>query len=124
MLESLPVTLAVGVALGFLSGIGAGGGSLLLLWLTLVLGVENASAQVVNLLFFLFAGGSAVLTRLLRREANLRLVLPAIAAGCAAAGVFSFAGRMLPESWLQRGFGLLLLAIGLKELLYRGRKRR
>ena len=37
MLESLPVALIVGTLLGFLTGLGVGGGSLLILWLTLVL---------------------------------------------------------------------------------------
>ena len=37
LLESLPVALIVGTVLGFLTGLGVGGGSLLILWLTLVL---------------------------------------------------------------------------------------
>ena len=38
MLNSLPICLVVGTVLGFLTGLGIGGGSLLMLWLTLVLG--------------------------------------------------------------------------------------
>ena len=34
MLESLPVIIIVGTVLGFLSGLGIGGGSLLIIWLT------------------------------------------------------------------------------------------
>ena len=37
MLESLPVAVIIGTVLGFLSGLGIGGGSLLILWLTAVL---------------------------------------------------------------------------------------
>ena len=37
MLESLPVTLIVSTVLGFLSGLGIGGGSLLILCLTMVI---------------------------------------------------------------------------------------
>ena len=53
MLESLPVILVIGTVLGFLAGIGVGGGSLLVLWLTLVLGMEHPQARLINLLFFL-----------------------------------------------------------------------
>ena len=53
MLDSLPVILLVGTALGFLSGLGIGGGSLLILWLTLVLNTDHAAARGINLLFFL-----------------------------------------------------------------------
>ena len=40
MLESLPVTLIIGTLLGFLSGLGVGGGSLLILWLTVILQIH------------------------------------------------------------------------------------
>ena len=40
MLGSLPFSVLVGTVLGFLSALGIGGGSLLILWLTLVLGWE------------------------------------------------------------------------------------
>ena len=53
MLNSLPICLVVGTVLGFLTGLGIGGGSLLMLWLTLVLGVSQAEARQINLLFFL-----------------------------------------------------------------------
>ena len=45
--------IIVGAALGFLSGLGVGGGSLLLLWLTLVMGTDRDTARAMNLLFFL-----------------------------------------------------------------------
>ena len=60
MLDSLTVSLIVGTALGFLSGLGVGGGSLLILWLTLVLGMEQGEARTVNLLFFLPAAAVAL----------------------------------------------------------------
>lgn len=53
MLESLPVALIVGTLLGFLTGLGVGGGSLLILWLTLVLEMPQTAARGINLLFFL-----------------------------------------------------------------------
>ena len=53
MLESIPFSITVGILLGFLTGLGTGGGSLLVLWLTLVLHMDPAQARVVNLMFFL-----------------------------------------------------------------------
>ena len=53
MLESFPVCIAVGTILGFLAGLGIGGGSLLILWLTMVLGMPQPEARFINLLFFL-----------------------------------------------------------------------
>lgn len=52
LLESLPVALIVGTVLGFLTGLGVGGGSLLILWLTLALEMPQTAARGINLLFF------------------------------------------------------------------------
>ena len=53
MVDSLWVILPVAVVLGFLSGLGTGGGSLLILWLTMVANMAPAEARAMNLLFFL-----------------------------------------------------------------------
>ena len=53
MVSSIPVSILVGTVLGFLTGLGTGGGSLLILWLTLVLGMEAPLARSINLMFFI-----------------------------------------------------------------------
>ena len=50
------IPLAVGAATGVLSGFGVGGGTLLLVYLTAVAGVDQHLAQGINLLYFLPAG--------------------------------------------------------------------
>ena len=52
LLESLPVALIVGTVLGFLTGLGVGGGSLLILWLTLVLEMPQTAARGIICCFF------------------------------------------------------------------------
>ena len=64
MLNSFPIALVAGALLGFLAGLGTGGGSLLLLWLTLIIGNESETARTINLLFFLTAAGSVRALRL------------------------------------------------------------
>ena len=49
------ISVIVGTLLGFLSGLGTGGGSLLILWLTLGLGWMNEAARLANLAFSLLA---------------------------------------------------------------------
>ena len=53
------VPLAVGIGTGVLSAWGVGGGTLLLLVMTLFLGVDQRTAQGINLLFFLPTAASA-----------------------------------------------------------------
>lgn len=121
MLTTFPVLLAVGTVLGFLAGIGVGGGSLLILWLTLVIQLPYEQARFLNLLFFL---PSAVISSVFRwKQGNLpfRQVLPGIIAGCIAAVLSGWIGRYFDTALLKKGFGILLLFTGLRELLYKSK---
>ena len=124
MLDSFPVALAVGIVLGFLSGLGIGGGSLLILWLTLVLGFNQPAARGINLLFFLPASAICCVFRLRQGKLKLRECLPAIVSGCIAAVLGSLAAASMNTELLRKPFGILLLATGLRELLYRPHRRR
>lgn len=119
MLESFPVMLLVGAVLGFLSGLGIGGGSLLILWLTMVLGTEQSSARLINLLFFVPSAVIACLFRLKQGSLKIRAVIPAALTGCAAAAFFSWLSYRLDVELLKKLFGAVLLAAGARELFYR-----
>lgn len=118
MLSSFPLALAVGTVLGFLTGLGIGGGSLLILWLTMVLEIPQETARTINLLFFLPSALIACLFRAKQGTLVIRRVLPAILSGCIAAVLFSFLGFSLDTQLLRKAFGVLLLITGLRELLY------
>lgn len=122
MLDNPVVILTIGSLLGFLSGLGVGGGSLLMLWLTLVLGMEHSVARNINLLFFIPSAIIASLFRWKQGALDLKKILPAVVAGCISAGCFSFVSRNIDISVIKKLFGLLLLATGLRELFYRPRK--
>lgn len=124
MLGSFPVSVAVGTILGFLTGLGTGGGSLLVLWLTLALHLPPEQAKVINLLFFL---PSAIISTVLRwRRGGIpwkKVAIPALA-GCLAAVIFATVGEKMNTELLQKLFGVLLIFTGLRELTYRDRKAR
>lgn len=124
MLESLPAMLLVGTLLGFLSGLGIGGGSLLILWLTMVLGSDPATARSVNLLFFIPSAVVACIFRLRQGSLKLKPILPAIMAGCAAAALFSWISTILDVEILKKLFGAVLVAAGIREIFYRPRNAR
>lgn len=124
MLNTLPVMLFVGAILGFLSGLGVGGGSLLMLWLTLVLGLEHAAARNINLLFFLPAAAIASVFRWKQGALDLKRILPAVLAGCISAAVFAWLSRHIDITMIKKLFGGLLLITGFRELFYRPRNAR
>lgn len=123
MLESFPVVLAISTVLGFLAGIGVGGGSLLILWLTLVLGMAHPEARVLNLLFFLPSAVVASLFRWKQGKLEIKKVLPAIITGCVTAAGCSLLSRNLDMELLKKLFGGLLLITGVRELLYKPKKK-
>ena len=122
MVESFPFQLLLGTVLGFLAGIGVGGGSLLMLWLTVVMSQSHALARSINLLFFLPSALIACCFRWKQGALDLKAVLPAILAGCLAAGVCSWLGMLLDTSLLKKLFGGLLIITGLRELFYKQKR--
>jgi uncharacterized membrane protein YfcA len=122
MLNSWPVAFAVATVLGFLAGLGVGGGSLLVLWLTLILDMSHPQARIYNLLFFI---PSAIIASLFRwRSGNLsiRKVLPGVLAGCLCAAGASLLGQSMDIDLLKKLFGILLLATGIRELCYKPKR--
>lgn len=122
MLASLPFILLISTILGFLSGIGIGGGSLLILWLTLIENVPQNTARIVNLLFFIPSACIACLFRWKQGNLNWKTILPAIICGCVSAAIFSWFSTKIDLELLKKLFGGLLLFTGLRELLYKAKK--
>ena len=84
MLNFLIAVLA-GLVCGVLSGFGIGGGSLLMVWMTAVLAMEQKAAQGINLLYFLPTAVCALIFHAKHRQICWKAVVPAALAGCAAA---------------------------------------
>lgn len=122
MLASLPFILLISTILGFLSGIGIGGGSLLILWLTLIENVPQNTARMINLLFFFPSACIACLFRWKQGNLNWKTILPAIICGCVSAAIFSWFSTKIDLELLKKMFGGLLLFTGLRELLYKAKK--
>ena len=103
-----------GFAAGILSAWGIGGGTLLLLLMTLFLNVEQTEAQAINLLYFLPTAGVSLLYHkrngYLNRAVQKKAVPPALL--CAAAA--SLAASALDVSLLRKPFGLFLLWAGIR----------
>lgn len=111
--------IIVATGLGFLSGLGTGGGSLLILYLTLLCGMEQTEARAINLMFFIPSAVIACLFRWKQGHLQLKNVLPAILAGSVAAGLFSYWSVDWNVQILRKLFGGLMLLTGIKELMYR-----
>ena len=104
-----------GLGAGVISAWGVGGGTLLLLVMTLFLGVEQRTAQGINLLFFLPTAASALWCHFKGGFLDKPTLKSAIPFALAAALVGAWAGATLDTEVLRKPFGvyLLLSAVGL-----------
>ncbi len=111
-----------GLLTGVLSGFGIGGGTLLILWLTLVSGMDQLRAGGVNLLYFVCCALPALWGHwkngLIEKKAVLWCALAGVPACIAAA---MLAARM-DVTLLRRIFGVFLLFIGFRELFSKKEK--
>lgn len=115
-MDSVPVCIVVGAVLGFLTGLGIGGGSLLILWLTQVLTTPQQEAQGINLLFFLPSALLSCFFSFRQGRLRWRIALPAILSGATGAAISAWVATGIHADVLGKVFGFLLLAAGLWEL--------
>ena len=121
MLNSFPVAFIAAAAFGFLSGIGVGGGSLLMVWLTMVVGSDPFTARCINLMVFIPCALCASLLRLKQGGLPGKKMTAPIILGAVTAGILSYISTGIVTQWLKKIFGALLLFTGVRELLYKPR---
>lgn len=112
----------IGALCGILSAFGIGGGSLLMVWLTAALDVEQRTAQGINLLYFLPTALAAIILHTKHRFVDWKTAAYAIPAGCVMAALFSWFSAQMDLAILQKLFGGFLLIIGILEFR-KGRKK-
>ena len=112
----MAVGILAGLLCGVLTGLGVGGGSLLMVWLTAVLGMEQRAAQGVNLLYFLPTSLSSAFVHMRRKLVDFDIALPAAAAGALSACAGAFLTQRMDVGLLRKLFGVLLMTVGAMEV--------
>ena len=98
--------------LAALSGMGVGGGGLFVVFLSLFSDLPQITIQGINLLFFIFSSGAAVLIHVSRRKIFGKAVLTMIVFGILGSLLGSALAGIAPASLLRRTFGIMLVATG------------
>jgi uncharacterized membrane protein YfcA len=113
----------IGLATGVLSGFGIGGGSLLILYLTLFSGVPQFTAAGINLLYFLFCAPAALVSHWKNRLIDKKTAVFCIGAGIPSSIAASLIAAYIDVDILRRIFGVFLLYIGIRELFVKTPKK-
>lgn len=106
------IPMLAGFGAGILSAWGIGGGTLLLLLMTLFLGVEQTQAQAINLLYFLPTAGISLLEHRKNGYLDRVVIRSAAPAGVLAALCAAWAATSVDIALLRKPFGLFLLWAG------------
>lgn len=118
------IAAIAGLVCGVLSGLGIGGGTLLMVWMTAVMQVEQTTAQGINLLYFLPTAACALILHAKNRLLRLKVILPAAIAGGICAVCSAILATAIDTGLLRKIFGGFLLLVGLREVFYRDKKAR
>ncbi|MGE5629694.1 MAG: sulfite exporter TauE/SafE family protein [Caulobacteraceae bacterium] len=110
------LTTIIGFASGIISGMGIGGGTILIPALVFILGTRQQIAQSINLLVFIPSAIGAIIIHLKNKNIEKSILIKLIIAGCAGAVAGSYLAVNLDSNLLKRIFGVFLLVMGLYEV--------
>ena len=117
----LPFLCGLGASL--ISAWGVGGGTLLLLVMTLFLGVDQRTAQGINLLFFLPTAASALICHARGGFLDKPTLKTAVPIAVAAALAGAWIATAIDVELLRRPFGVYLLLSGISLILPQKKKK-
>ncbi|MBQ9099744.1 MAG: sulfite exporter TauE/SafE family protein [Clostridia bacterium] len=105
-------TVAIAFAVAVLSGLGVGSAGLLVVFLTAAEHLPQLTAQGLNLVFFLFSSGAALIVHMLRTPLLYGCILFLLMGGIPGSLLGSAVAHALPQALLRRLFGGMLIASG------------
>lgn len=122
------MNIAFSLLAGFLAGMagamGLGGGSVLLIYLTVFAGVEQLNAQGINLIFFLPTAFVAIFIYSKRRVIKWKTILPIIIFGVFGTLLSGTIVGTIKTDLLKTIFGILMVFYGGYELLAKQKKKK
>ncbi|HYE11591.1 MAG TPA: sulfite exporter TauE/SafE family protein [Patescibacteria group bacterium] len=110
------LTVLIGFASGIISGMGIGGGTLLIPALVFIIGTQQQIAQSINLLVFVPSAIAALCVHTRKKNIEKGLLLKLAVTGCAGAVIGSLLAVNLDSNLLKRFFGIFLLIMGIYEI--------
>jgi len=108
--------ILAGLAAGIVSGMGIGGGAILIPALTIFLGLEQQQAQHINLLYFIPTAALALRVHVKEGNIEKKGLLPLILWGLPGAICGALIALKLDANYLRKGFAVFLLAMAVYEI--------
>lgn len=116
------LTVLIGFASGIISGMGIGGGTLLIPALVFIAGTRQQIAQSINLIVFIPSAIVALLVHMKKHNIEKGLLLKLAVTGCVGAVIGSMLAVRLDSSILKRVFGVFLFIMGVYEIISKSKR--
>ena len=110
------IPVVVGVLTGILSGFGIGGGTLLMLYLTIIADTPQQTASATNLLYFIACAPLALISHIKNKLVDKKAFIFCVLSGVPMCIFASVIANKIPLDILKKLFGVFLLYVGFKEL--------
>lgn len=110
------INILIGIISGIVSGSGMGGGTILILCLSLFMGVEQHIAQATNLVFFIPTSISAIFVNIKQKIINWKLAIPVAIFGVIGAVIGASISTKMDVKILKKCFGFFLLFIAIFQI--------
>ncbi len=110
------LTVIIGFLSGIISGMGIGGGAILIPALILTSGIDQKLAQGINLVYFLPTAVFALLVHIKNKNVDIKTAAVIGACGIVGAIAGSYVAMGMGSDLLRRLFGIFLAFIGIREV--------
>lgn len=110
------VIILVGFLAGILSGMGVGGGMVLIPALTIFEGVGQHTAQTVNLFYFIPTAAAALFVHIKNKNVELKKAVTIVGAGLVFSLFGAYLAVRLSANILGRVFAVFVIAAGIREI--------
>lgn len=109
--------LLAGLFSGMLGSMGLGGGTVLIIYLSVFTDVKQLTAGGINLLFFIPIALIAVISYAIKKDIKWKLIIPIMIGGVVGCFLGIIIGTVIGNVWLARLFGGFLCILGIKEIV-------
>jgi len=120
--------ILIGFISGIVSGTGMGGGTILILCLSIFLGINQKIAQATNLIFFIPTSIAAIYINVKKKKINFKIAKVIIFYGIIGAIFGALTAQKMDIKLLKKLFGIFLAIIAIHEIyvifkMYKNKKK-
>ena len=106
----------IGFISGIISGTGMGGGTILILLLSIIMGLDQHASQATNLVFFVPTAIAAIFISLRKKNIDVKLGITIVIVGVVGATIGAIISSKMNVNLLRKIFGVFLLIIAIYEI--------